>query len=87
MDFQGVVVTDDLQMRAITDHYGVEEAAVLALSAGADMIIVGNNLMYDPDILTRIVSAVGRAVEEGRLGAERLYESYRRVQKLKGEKT
>jgi len=38
--FKGVVITDDLEMRAIIDHYGIEEAALLAFQAGADVLLI-----------------------------------------------
>lgn len=42
--YDGVVVADDLQMQAITDHYSLEDALCLTINAGADMIIFANQL-------------------------------------------
>ena len=81
--FQGLVLTDDLQMRAITDRYGLEEAVCLALAAGVDMIIVGNNLEYDPDFLQRIIPAVVRAVKENRIPENRINAAWQRVRNMK----
>ncbi len=83
LGFQGLIVTDDLQMKAITDKYGIEEAACLALAAGVDMIIIGNNLVYDPDVLQRIIPAVLRAVKENKIPATRINEAWQRVRTMK----
>ena len=48
LHFQGVIITDDMQMKAISDNYGLEQALVLTINAGADMIIFGNNLSVEP---------------------------------------
>ena len=83
LGFEGLVLTDDLQMKAITDRYGLEEAACLALAAGVDMILIGNNLEYIPDILQRLVPAVVRAVREKRISETQIHRSLKRVEKLK----
>lgn len=83
LGFQGVAITDDLQMRAITDKYGLEESVCLALAAGVDMIIVGNNLDYDPGFLERIIPAILLAIREKRLSEDRIYEAWQRVRDMK----
>ncbi len=83
LQFSGVVISDDLQMKAITDRYGLEEAACLALAAGVDLLIVGNNLDYDPDILTRVIAAILEAIHAGKLQERLIHEAFARVQQLK----
>lgn len=83
LGFQGVVITDDLQMKAITDRYGIEESVCLALAAGVDMIIVGNNLEYDPEFLQRAIPAVVLAVKEKRISEDRIYDAWQRVMDMK----
>ena len=83
LHFTGVVISDDLQMKAITDRYGLEEAACLALAAGVDLLIIGNNLEYDPDVLARIIAAILRAIDSGVLQERLIHEAYARVQQLK----
>ncbi len=83
LGYDGVIITDDLQMRAITDHYGLEQAAILALRAGADLLLIGHNLSGDLQVAGVLQSAL---TQEARRSAEfrtRLEESYRRVLKLK----
>lgn len=86
MRFQGAVITDDLQMKAITDQYGMEEAVCLALAAGADLLIIGNNLEYVPDVLNKMIMAVQKAIDNGKLSIEQIHTAFNRVQQLK-EKT
>ncbi len=81
--FQGVIITDDLQMKAITDNYGLEESVCLALAAGVDMIIVGNNLEYKPDFLKQVIPAIQRAVKEKKIEEEHIYKAWKRVSRLK----
>lgn len=83
LQFNGLVISDDLQMKAITTRYGLEESACLALAAGVDLLIIGNNLDYDPEALSRLIPAILQAIESGRLPEQRITEAWTRVQKLK----
>ncbi|MEB3211314.1 MAG: glycoside hydrolase family 3 N-terminal domain-containing protein [Leptolyngbyaceae bacterium] len=70
--FDGLIVTDALVMGAIAHHYGTNEAAVMAIEAGADVLM----MPIDPD---GVVNAVEHAVETGRLSADRIQESVERI--------
>ncbi len=83
LNFHGPVVTDDLQMRAVTDRYGLQEAVILALQAEVDLILIGNNLQYDSKIFSQIHKMVLDAIDKGRLAVEQIASSWRRVQTLK----
>jgi beta-N-acetylhexosaminidase len=83
LGFKGVVITDDLQMKAITDKYGLEESVCLALAAGVDMIIVGNNLEYDPGFLKRIIPAIIQAVKEKKISEKHIMAAWKRVCHMK----
>jgi beta-N-acetylhexosaminidase len=86
LGFSGVVVTDSLDMRAITNRYGIEEACVRALDAGADMVIDGFNL--DPSRGEHPAPAIVRALRDamagGRLSEARIAESLGRVERFRG---
>lgn len=79
LGFEGVIVSDDMQMRAITAHYGLEDAVLRAVEAGADILIFGNNLDYDPDIVPRAIDILARGVEDGRLTKARIAASWGRI--------
>lgn len=72
LEFGGVIITDSLQMGAITDHYTAGEAAVLALWAGADMLLM-------PEDLQAAYDGVLQAVQNGTLTEERITESVVRI--------
>lgn len=77
MGFEGVIVTDDLVMEAITDVYGVGESAVLAVLAGNDLLCCSDYAEQYRAVLT--------AVQEGRITLERLRESVERILRWKIE--
>jgi beta-N-acetylhexosaminidase len=80
MGFGGVIVTDAVEMRAISDTYPAPEAAVLALAAGADLVLTGDPVTEAG--LGLIADAVEAAVADGRLRRARLDEAASRVTAL-----
>lgn len=83
LGFRGVIVSDDMQMKAISDHYGLEEAIRLALDAGVDILLFGNNTAYDPDITEKATKIIHKLVKNGTLDKSRIDRSYRRIMALK----
>jgi beta-N-acetylhexosaminidase len=83
LGYDGVVCSDDLEMKAIADHYRLENSVPMAIGAGIDMLCFGNNLSYDPDIAPKAVEVLAKAVESGRIPESRIDESHRRVMALK----
>lgn len=79
LGYKGVIVTDCLEMDAIDKFYGPEKGAVLALQAGADMVLVSHT--YEKQVAA--LEAVVAAVENGELSEERINESLARVMQLK----
>ncbi|MBL9202394.1 MAG: glycoside hydrolase family 3 protein [Opitutaceae bacterium] len=83
LGFRGVVSSDDMEMRAIASHYGLENSVPLAIEAGLDVLCFGNNLTYDPDIAPKAIGILERAVRSGRIPEARIDESVARVLELK----
>ena len=83
MGYQGVVVSDDMQMLAITAHYSLETALERTILAGADLIIFSNNLVHDEGIAEKAVSTVLKLIREGRVPESRINESFKRIMYLK----
>ncbi|QKV92636.1 glycoside hydrolase family 3 protein [Streptomyces sp. NA02950] len=81
LGFDGLIVTDGMEMRAISAAYGIERGTVLAIAAGADAICVGGGLA-DEDTVLRLRDALVAAVCEGRLAEARLAEAAARVRAL-----
>ena len=76
LHFQGLVVTDALEMGGLVNTYGASEAPVLALIAGADLLL-------QPVDARATIDAVERAVRQGRVSEARLDRSVRKVLALK----
>ncbi len=83
LGFTGLIVSDDMQMKAITDHYRLEEACCRALAAGIDLLIIGNNLVHDPGVLGKMKAALVQAVDKGILAEQRIDEAWTAVREFK----
>jgi beta-N-acetylhexosaminidase len=81
MGYDGLVVTDGIEMRAVSDRYGFEAATVCALAAGADAICVGGD-HADEQTAQRLRAAIAEAVVSGILPEERLVQAAQRVHRL-----
>jgi beta-N-acetylhexosaminidase len=77
LGFTGTIVTDALEMKAVSETVGMEEGAVLALLAGADALCLGHDI--DEGHVARVRSAIVAAVREGRLDESRVAEAAGRV--------
>jgi beta-N-acetylhexosaminidase len=83
LGYDGVVITDDLQMGAIAKRYSLSETLRLALNAGNDILLFGNQL--DPKrtvSLDRLAREIVKLMKEGRVSRQRLEEANRRVERL-----
>ncbi|MCM1185841.1 MAG: glycoside hydrolase family 3 protein [Lachnoclostridium sp.] len=76
MKFDGIVITDSLSMKAITEYYAADEAAIQALRAGCDMILM-------PEDFEKAYNGVLQAVKEGTISEDRINDSLRRIYRIK----
>ncbi len=83
LGFKGVIVTDDMQMQAVSGEYGFEEGVLKAVEAGADILLFGNNLIYEPGLGTKAVSILKELVHDGKISEKRIRQSYNRIMHLK----
>ncbi|WP_405642061.1 glycoside hydrolase family 3 protein [Streptomyces uncialis] len=81
LGYDGLIVTDGMEMEAISGTYGIEHGSVLAIAAGADAICVGGGLA-DEDTVLRLRDALVSAVRTGDLAEERLADAAARVRAL-----
>ncbi len=81
LGFTGVIVSDGLEMRAVSDPYGIPEAAVLAVIAGTDLLCLGRDI--DQLTFLAVRGALVEAVRAGRLPGERLEQAAARVAELR----
>jgi beta-N-acetylhexosaminidase len=80
LGFEGLVVTDALEMKAISDTVGVEEGAVRAIAAGADALCLGHDLFDEP--VESVRDALVDAVRSKRLAEDRLVSAAGRVARI-----
>ncbi|GHH54331.1 glycoside hydrolase family 3 protein [Streptomyces candidus] len=81
LGYQGLIITDGMEMQAISATYGIERGSVLAIAAGADAICVGGGLADEGTVLL-LRDALVAAVRSGELPEERLADAAARVRSL-----
>ncbi len=82
LGWQGVVISDDMTMGAITNNYSFEESVLLAINAGCDMLIFSNpstNGAYTSELF---IKTVINYIKQGKISIKRIEESYQRIQSL-----
>lgn len=79
--YDGVVISDDLQMQAISKHYSLEESLCLTINAGADMMIFANQL--GTITAPQVIDCVEQLVIQNKIDQQRIDDAYRRVMRLK----
>lgn len=87
MGYDGVVMTDDMYMEGILSQYSVPEAFALAINAGADILLVGNNIDtgFEADRPFKLVDIIVDLVKTGKVPYERVHESSERILHLKNK--
>ena len=84
LGWHGIVVSDDLRMGAIEKHYGLEAAAVLALAAGDDLLVIADDRLPDGRSATIVaLAAIRSALEQGRLAPSIIEGALTRVDALR----
>lgn len=79
LGFQGLVITDDLEMGAILKNYGIGDACKMAIKAGADML----SICADSDLIIEGFNAIVEAVKKGEISERRIDESLKRISRIK----
>lgn len=83
MGFDGVIVSDDMDMGAIANEYGLRTAVRMAIDAGNDVLVFGNNLTFDKNRGRDINMMITDMVRRGEIPRSRIRESYRRIMRMK----
>lgn len=83
LKYGGVVITDDIQMKAIADNYGKDESIERAITAGVDIILIANTLGYDSEAVIHTINLIKSLVQDGTIEEARIDASYKRIMKLK----
>ena len=83
MAYDGVVISDDLQMGAIARHFGLETAFERTINAGTDLITLGNNLVYEGGLIGRAFDIIESLVDSGRVLPQQIDGAYTRILRFK----
>jgi beta-N-acetylhexosaminidase len=87
LGFNGVILSDDLEMKAIADTYSVPDAAVQAIAAGCDGVLVcrahSTNAVEDAEMQAAVLEAIVHAIEDGRIPFKRAEDALARNRKAK----
>ncbi len=84
LGFKGVIISDDMEMGAISKNYGFGESIIKSINAGVDILIVSNNIdKYDENIGQKTSDIIFNAVKNGYIPIERISDSYKKVTDLK----
>lgn len=84
LGYNGVVITDEMSMGAISKYYGLFEAAALAINAGVDILLYNRNIMSDTtSLVRRLEDYLEKKVLDGTIPQSRIDESYARIINLK----
>lgn len=82
--YSGVIFSDDMQMHAITKHYGLEEAIKLAINAGVDILTFSNNISGSQErTVDKVHEIIKKFVTNGTISRERIDQSFKRIMSLK----
>ena len=81
--FDGVVVSDDMEMGAVRKSYSLEERVVKAINAGTDLIVFSNVMSHDAELGVKIHAIIRQAVEDGRISRLRIEKAYGKIRLLK----
>ena len=80
LGFKGIIISDDMQMKAITKHYSLKEATSLAINAGVDMLLFGNQLSHNN--IETIIQTIYKQVKAKKIPLQRIKEANRRIENL-----
>ncbi|MCB0327208.1 MAG: beta-N-acetylhexosaminidase [Bdellovibrionales bacterium] len=79
MGYKGLIISDDMEMKAIAENWSIPQACVMALQAGVDLVLVCKSL----EELSASYDAVVKAIESKKLSQERVSQALRRISRLK----
>ncbi|QOG13324.1 glycoside hydrolase family 3 protein [Arcobacter sp. FWKO B] len=80
LNYKGVIVSDDLQMKAIMEHYSLEDIVTLSINSGVDLLLFGNQLSHNNT--EEIVNTILSQIKNNNIKYERILESNQRIKKL-----
>lgn len=86
LEFEGLVITDELFMNAIQDNYGMEETIINTINAGTDILLFSTNIYNDISLPNYLITLISNKVASGDISAQRIDEAYDRIMNMKQQK-
>ena len=83
LGFKGLIFTDDIQMGALKNSFTLSETLENAINAGNDVIVIGNNLTYDPEIAKKSVEIIFNLVKTGVIPEAKIDAAYAKIMEYK----
>ena len=83
INFDGVVVSDDMEMGAVAHDYSLEDRVIKAVNAGTDIIVFSNITAGDTELGSKIHAIIAAAVADGRISRLRVEQAYGKIRLLK----
>jgi len=80
MGYEGVIISDDLQMQAISKHYTLKQTVTLAINSGVDILLFGNQLANQD--IDELVDVIYKEIKKGNISYDRIKESNKRIELL-----
>ncbi|MGA1933130.1 glycoside hydrolase family 3 N-terminal domain-containing protein [Arcobacter sp. YIC-464] len=81
LNYQGVLISDDLQMKAISSHYSLEDTVTLAINSGVNILLFANQLAK-PVKLETIINTVYSQIQKGKISLDKIVDSNKKIEKL-----
>ena len=87
LGWQGIIISDDMHMGAIAQHYGLAIAIEKAINAGVDILMFSNNSrdFYDAQAATKAIATIKKLLKEGKITEAQIDKSYQKIMTLKAE--
>lgn len=83
LGYQGLVISDDLQMGAIASNYGYKNTLIRAVNAGVDVLMISNSRKPDPNLPSKTIAIIAKAVKDGHIAKAKIEAAYKRIQRAK----
>jgi len=84
LNYDGVIISDDMQMGAIRENYGFSEALIRTINAGCNILAISNNSeTYDKDIAYKALDIIFDAVKSGKISMDKINNSFAKIINLK----
>lgn len=81
LGYEGIIISDDLQMKAISEHYTLKETVTLAINSGVDILLFGNQLGKQD--MNELIDTIYEQIKANKIPYERILQSNQRIRTLK----